>query len=136
MACRRATSDRRGGARGPPLLGSVPRRPALGREPRRARLSRPAARDRRARRPPRRRGAAARARVVRRLARPRRHRDAVSSIAVSREGDGPEVLLVHGGASAVPTWSGLEPLAARFTLAYAHRRGYAPSPEPIGGRQD
>jgi pimeloyl-ACP methyl ester carboxylesterase len=60
----------------------------------------------------------------------------VSSIAVSREGDGPEVLLVHGGASAATTWSGLESLAARFTLAYAHRRGYAPSPEAIGGRQD
>jgi pimeloyl-ACP methyl ester carboxylesterase len=59
----------------------------------------------------------------------------VSAIAVAHEGDGPEVLLVHGGASPATTWSGLEPLAAHFTLAYAYRRGYPPSPEPLG-RQD
>ena len=40
---------------------------------------------------------------------------------VEREGSGPEVLLVHGGASPRRTWRGLEPLAARWTLAYAHR---------------
>ena len=60
----------------------------------------------------------------------------MSSIAVLREGTGPEVLLVHGGASPATTWSGLESLAERFTLVYAHRRGYPPSPEPEGGRQD
>jgi len=40
---------------------------------------------------------------------------------VQREGSGPEVLLVHGGASPRRTWRGLEPLAARWTLAYALR---------------
>jgi len=57
-------------------------------------------------------------------------------IAVVREGTGPEVLLVHGGASPATTWSGLESLSERWTLAYAHRRGFAPSPPPPGGRQD
>jgi pimeloyl-ACP methyl ester carboxylesterase len=60
----------------------------------------------------------------------------VSPIAVTREGEGPEVLLVHGGASPATTWSGVESLAARWTLVYAHRRGYPPSPEPPRGRQD
>jgi pimeloyl-ACP methyl ester carboxylesterase len=57
----------------------------------------------------------------------------VSEIAVVREGEGPEVLLVHGGASPTTTWSGLEPLSARWTLAYMYRRGYPPSPP---GRHD
>ena len=56
----------------------------------------------------------------------------VSSIAVVREGTGPEVLLVHGGASPAATWRGLEPLRERWTLAYAHRRGFPPSPPPPG----
>jgi pimeloyl-ACP methyl ester carboxylesterase len=60
----------------------------------------------------------------------------VSEVAVIREGHGPEVLLVHGGASPATTWAGLEPLTSRWTLAYVHRRGYAPSPPPPGGRQD
>jgi pimeloyl-ACP methyl ester carboxylesterase len=60
----------------------------------------------------------------------------VRSIAVIREGSGPEVLLVHGGASPATTWVGLEPLSGRWTLAFAHRRGYPPSPPPPGGRQD
>ena len=59
-----------------------------------------------------------------------------AAIAVTRTGTGPEVLLVHGGASAATTWSGLEPLSERWTLAYAHRRGYPPSPPPLDGRQD
>lgn len=53
-----------------------------------------------------------------------------------RAGDGPEILLVHGGASPYATWRALAPLAARWTLARVHRRGYAPSPEPLDGRQD
>ncbi len=57
-------------------------------------------------------------------------------IAVTRTGTGPEVLLVHGGASAATTWSGLERLSERWTLACAHRRGYPPSPPPLDGRQD
>jgi pimeloyl-ACP methyl ester carboxylesterase len=57
-------------------------------------------------------------------------------IAVARQGSGPEVLLVHGGASPETTWSGLEHLSRRWTLMYAYRRGFAPSPEPPGGRQD
>ena len=53
-----------------------------------------------------------------------------------RGGNGPEILLVHGGASPGATWGALAPLGARWTLASVHRRGYAPSPEPLDGRQD
>lgn len=59
-----------------------------------------------------------------------------ADIAVTRTGTGPEVLLVHGGASAATTWSGLERLGERWTLTYAHRRGYPPSPPPLDDRQD
>src|SRR5947208_339445 len=59
-----------------------------------------------------------------------------SSIAVAQRGAGPEVLLVHGGASPETTWSGLELLTQHWTLTFAYRRGFAPSPEPPGGRQD
>jgi pimeloyl-ACP methyl ester carboxylesterase len=52
----------------------------------------------------------------------------MSAISVVREGNGPEVLLVHGGASPRTTWSGLAPLASRWTLVFAYRRGYPPSP--------
>ena len=34
------------------------------------------------------------------------------------------------------TWSGLESLEARWTLAQLYRRGYPPSPSPPGTRQD
>jgi len=60
----------------------------------------------------------------------------VSELAVVREGEGPEVLLVHGGASPRTTWAGLEPLAARWTLAYVYRRGYPPSPPAPPRPQD
>lgn len=60
----------------------------------------------------------------------------MSVIAVTRQGQGPDVLLVHGGASPAATWSGLAPLAERWTLAFAYRRGFAPSPPPPGGQQD
>ena len=60
----------------------------------------------------------------------------MSAIAVLREGEGPEVLLVHGGASPSTTWGALAPLRARWTLALVHRRGYPPSPLPPDGRQD
>jgi pimeloyl-ACP methyl ester carboxylesterase len=59
-----------------------------------------------------------------------------SGVAVIRAGEGPEVLLVHGGASPATTWSGLESLSARWTLAYVHRRGYPPSPPEPEGRHD
>ena len=59
----------------------------------------------------------------------------MGGISVTREGEGPEILLVHGGASAGATWGALLPLGARWTLASVHRRGYPPSP-PFGGRQD
>ena len=49
-------------------------------------------------------------------------------IAVEREGTGPPVLLVHGGASPRATWRGLEGLRERWTLVSAYRRGYPPSP--------
>jgi len=57
-------------------------------------------------------------------------------VAVVREGEGPEVLLVHGGASPEATWGALAPLRARWTLARVYRRGYPPSPPPPEGRQD
>jgi pimeloyl-ACP methyl ester carboxylesterase len=60
----------------------------------------------------------------------------MDEIAVIREGEGPEVLLVHGGASPTTTWSGLESLKGRWTLATAYRRGFPPSPPPTDGRQD
>jgi pimeloyl-ACP methyl ester carboxylesterase len=60
----------------------------------------------------------------------------VDAIAVISEGSGPEVLLVHGGASPATTWSGLEPLSSRWTLKLVHRRGYPPSPPAPEGRQD
>jgi pimeloyl-ACP methyl ester carboxylesterase len=60
----------------------------------------------------------------------------LSPLAVTREGAGPEVLLVHGGASARTTWGALAPLSARWTLAYVHRRGYPPSPPEPGGAHD
>jgi pimeloyl-ACP methyl ester carboxylesterase len=60
----------------------------------------------------------------------------MDAVAVIREGEGPEVLLVHGGASPETTWGALAPLRARWTLALVHRRGYPPSPPPPEGRQD
>jgi pimeloyl-ACP methyl ester carboxylesterase len=60
----------------------------------------------------------------------------MSAIAVIREGEGPEVLLVHGGASPWTTWGAVAHLRARWTLAVVHRRGYPPSPPPPRGRQD
>jgi pimeloyl-ACP methyl ester carboxylesterase len=71
-----------------------------------------------------------------RAARDRTSEDSASAIAVVREGSGPEVLLVHGGASPATTWSGIASLSRRWTLAYAHRRGFPPSPPPADGRQD
>ena len=60
----------------------------------------------------------------------------MDAIAVIRRGEGPEVLLVHGGASPSTTWRPLAPLRARWTIALVHRRGYPPSPSPRGRRQD
>jgi pimeloyl-ACP methyl ester carboxylesterase len=60
----------------------------------------------------------------------------MKAVAVIREGEGPEVLLVHGGASPETTWGALAPLRARWTLARVYRRGYPPSPPPPKGRQD
>ncbi len=57
-------------------------------------------------------------------------------ITVVHRGSGPEVLLVHGGASPEATWSGLIPLRSRWTLASVYRRGFAPSPLPPAGHQD
>jgi len=56
-----------------------------------------------------------------------------ADVVVIREGAGPEVLLVHGGASPRTTWGALAPLSARWTLLLVHRRGYPPSP-PAPGR--
>jgi pimeloyl-ACP methyl ester carboxylesterase len=61
---------------------------------------------------------------------------AMDAVAVIREGDGPEVLLVHGGASPETTWGALAPLRARWTLARVYRRGYPPSPPRPDGRND
>ncbi len=61
---------------------------------------------------------------------------AMGAIAVIREGEGPEVLLVHGGASPAATWGSLRSLATRWALLLAHWRGYPPSPRATNGRQD
>ena len=61
---------------------------------------------------------------------------AMRAIVVMRTGKGPEVLLVHGGASPATTWSAIEQLSARWTLAVVHRRGYPPSPPALDDRQD
>ncbi|MET9519498.1 alpha/beta fold hydrolase [Streptomyces sp. NPDC002994] len=58
----------------------------------------------------------------------------MGEIVVVRDGAGPEVLLVHGGAGPRTTWGALAPLADRWTLAYVHRRGYPPSPPPREGQ--
>ena len=55
---------------------------------------------------------------------------------MTRKGQGPEILLVHGGASPDATWGALAPLSARWTLASVYRRGYPPSPASPDGRQD
>lgn len=60
----------------------------------------------------------------------------MGEVVLIREGEGPEILLVHGGASSATTWAGLESLKARWTLATVHRRGFPPSPPPPKGRQD
>lgn len=60
----------------------------------------------------------------------------MNAVTVIREGEGPEVLLVHGGASPATTWGPLAPMQARWTLARVYRRGYPPSPPPPEGRQD
>jgi pimeloyl-ACP methyl ester carboxylesterase len=60
----------------------------------------------------------------------------VGAISVTRKGGGPEILLVHGGASPDATWGALGTLRGRWTLASVHRRGYPPSPPPVDGRQD
>jgi pimeloyl-ACP methyl ester carboxylesterase len=52
----------------------------------------------------------------------------MSEIAVEREGQGPEVVLVHGGATPRATWDSLLGLARRWTLIMPYRRGFAPSP--------
>ncbi|HEY8814534.1 MAG TPA: alpha/beta hydrolase, partial [Candidatus Dormibacteraeota bacterium] len=52
----------------------------------------------------------------------------MTEIVVTREGHGPELLLVHGGASPNTSWHALRPLAAHWTLVLVHRRGYPPSP--------
>jgi pimeloyl-ACP methyl ester carboxylesterase len=62
--------------------------------------------------------------------------DAHAALAVLRRGRGTELLLVHGGASPAQTWRGLEPLARRWTLTIAYRRGFDPSPPPRKGYQD
>ncbi|MFF8833118.1 alpha/beta fold hydrolase [Streptomyces sp. NPDC015131] len=54
----------------------------------------------------------------------------MGGIVVVRDGFGPEVLLVHGGAGPRTTWGALASLADRWTLALVHRRGYPPSPPP------
>jgi len=58
------------------------------------------------------------------------------SVHVTRDGEGPEVFLIHGGASPDATWAGLESLRERWTVAALYRRGFSPSPPPPNGRQD
>jgi pimeloyl-ACP methyl ester carboxylesterase len=58
----------------------------------------------------------------------------MDSVAVTRDGTGPEVVLVHGGASPATTWAPLACLRGRWTLVVVHRRGYPPSPAPDAGQ--
>ena len=60
----------------------------------------------------------------------------MNAVEVIREGEGPEILLVHGGASPETTWGALAPLRSSWTLARVHRRGYPPSPPPPERNQD
>ena len=60
----------------------------------------------------------------------------MDEVAVVREGRGPEILLVHGGATPRTTWGALAPLAAHWTLAFVYRRGYPPSPPSPGASHD
>ncbi|WP_067568695.1 alpha/beta fold hydrolase [Nocardia acidivorans] len=59
----------------------------------------------------------------------------MNDLAVRRVGNGPEIVLVHGGAGPSTTWAGLAGLAARWTLVQVYRRGFEPSP-PVRGRHD
>lgn len=60
----------------------------------------------------------------------------VDALTVRRCGDGPDVVLVHGGAGPRSTWAGMEALHARWTLLMVYRRGFEPSPPGADGRQD
>lgn len=60
----------------------------------------------------------------------------MDGLSVTREGEGPEILLVHGGASAEATWGALAHLRERWTLQFVHRRGYPPSPPVLERCQD
>jgi pimeloyl-ACP methyl ester carboxylesterase len=56
----------------------------------------------------------------------------METIAVEREGSGPDVVLVHGGATPWGTWGALRGLRSRWTLVLPYRRGYPPSPPGDG----
>ncbi len=60
----------------------------------------------------------------------------MAEVVVVREGEGPEVLFVHGGASPRATWGQLDSLKESWTLAFVHRRGYPPSPPEPDERHD
>ena len=51
-----------------------------------------------------------------------------SELAVRVEGDGPRLVLVHGGAGPELSWEKQLPLAERWTLVMPWRRGYGDSP--------
>jgi pimeloyl-ACP methyl ester carboxylesterase len=55
---------------------------------------------------------------------------------ICRAGEGPEVLLLHGGAPPEATWPALRTLADRWTLLTAYRRGYEPGVCPAAGISD
>ena len=52
----------------------------------------------------------------------------MTKLAVRRLGNGPSVLLVHGGLAPEPTWNGQESLADRWELVIPWRRGFGESP--------
>jgi pimeloyl-ACP methyl ester carboxylesterase len=58
----------------------------------------------------------------------------MTPLSVRRLGNGPAVILVHGGAGPELTWERQEPLAERWTLVIPYRRGYGSS--PAAERQD
>lgn len=60
----------------------------------------------------------------------------MNTLAMAERGQGPDVVLVHGGAGPGTTWAGTESLAARWKLVRVYRRGFEPSPAAVDGRQD
>ncbi|WP_067813954.1 alpha/beta fold hydrolase [Nocardia inohanensis] len=60
----------------------------------------------------------------------------MDTLAIFERGQGPDVVLVHGGAGPKTTWAGMDSLTFRWKLVQVYRRGFDPSPPAADGRQD